>query len=193
MKKNYLIICIVAFSILLTSCNVSTATVVTTMVPQIGQMRSICELAVMECHFNNVAKYYEEDAQGILLWKKDKQFWVEYSGTLNLGVDVSKVDMTVKDDVVTITLPPAQVLSSKVDENTLTNDSFIVANGSASIEAIDQVNALAEAQDKIEEQVSKNKTLLANAQQRAQFLLEDYVNNIGELMGVNYHIEWIYL
>lgn len=192
MKRNYLIICIIAFSILLTSCNVSTASVIT-MVPQIGQMRAICELAVMDCHFNNVAKYYEEDAEGMLLWKKDKQFWVEYSGTLKLGVDVSKVELTVVDDIVTITLPKAEVLSSHVDESSLTEESFIVATGSADIQAIDQVRALADAQLKIEAQVAENQTLLANAQLRTQNLLEDYVNNVGEIMGVNYQINWVYL
>lgn len=162
-------------------------------VPQIGQMRSICELAVMECYYNNVAKYYEEDAEGMLFWKKDKQFWIEYSGRIKIGVDVSLVSFTIKEDILTITLPPAKVLSSSVDETTFTSESFIIANNSATIDASDQVSALAEAQVKIEQEISSNRTLLASAQQRAQYLLEDYVNNIAELMGTTYQIEWVYL
>lgn len=192
MKKFTLIILAITVSAFLVACNIQPASIVT-MTPQIGQMRSICELAVMECHFNNVAKYYEEDASGMLLWKKDKQFWIEYSGTINLGVDVSLLDVTVNNDVVTITIPPAKVLSSYVDEDTLNEESFIIATDSATVGVYDQVTALAESQINIENQFSENKSLLANAQQRVQFLLEDYINNIGELIGVNYHIEWIYL
>lgn len=193
MKKFSLLICAVTLSMsaLLTSCNSSQD--IGPIVPQIGQIRSICELAVTETYYNNVAKYFEEDASGILFWKKDKQFWIEYSGRVKIGVDVSQVSLSIKDDVVTITMPPATVLSSSVDETTFTSASFIVANNSATVDASDQVSALAEAQSRIETEFSENNSLLASAQQRAQYLLEDYVNNIGELVGVNYKIEWVYL
>lgn len=188
--KKLLIICAMVTTLLVSCNSVDEAIVIT---PQIGQIRSICELAVMDCYYNNVAKYYEEDATGMLFWKKDKQFWIEYSGRMKLGVDISLVSFTIKDDVVTITLPPAKVLSSFIDETTFTSDSFIIADKSATIDATDQVAALAIAQEKIEAEISSNHSLLASAQQRTQYLLEDYVNNIGELMGINYHIEWVYL
>lgn len=191
MKKISLFVCAITMSVFLVSCNSSQN--IEPIVPQIGQIRSICELAVMETYYNNVAKYFEEDATGILFWKKDKQFWIEYSGRVKIGVDVAQVSFTIKDDVVTITLPPAKVLSSSVDETTFTSESFIIANNSATIEASDQVSALAEAQIRIENEINENYSLLASAQQRAQFLLEDYVNNIGELVGINYQIEWVYL
>ena len=44
-------------------------------IPQSSQMKSICELATMDCYYHNVAKYNEEDASGIWLWKKDRKFW----------------------------------------------------------------------------------------------------------------------
>ena len=37
----------------------------------ITQMKAICELATLECYYHNVAKYNEEDASGIWLWKKE--------------------------------------------------------------------------------------------------------------------------
>ena len=40
---------------------------------------------------------------------------------------------------------------------------------------------------------SNDTTLLANAQQRAQQLLEDYVNNIGDGVEKKYRIHWVYL
>lgn len=45
----------------------------------------------------------------------------------------------------------------------------------------------------MQEEASSDTVLLASAQQRAQKLLEDYVNNIGNCIGKTYKIEWIYL
>lgn len=96
-------------------------------------------------------------------------------------------------DIVTITIPQAQVLDCKVDETTLTEDSFIVAKGSAAVEAEHQTAAFQEAQARMQESASSDTALLANAQQRAQKSLEDYVHNIGDSMGKAYKIKWIYL
>lgn len=161
--------------------------------PQISQMKSICELATMKCYYHNVAKYLEEDASGMLWWTKDREFWIEYAGIVTIGIDTSKVKMKVQDDTVTITIPQAQVLGCKVDETTLTEDSFIVAKGSAAVEAEHQTAAFQEAQTRMQESASSDTALLANAQQRAQKLLEDYVHNIGDSMGKAYKIKWIYL
>ena len=163
------------------------------MAPQASQMKAICELATMECYYHNVAKYLEEDASGVLLWKKDREFWVEYTGTVTIGIDTSLVNIEVDGENVTITIPPAKVLSCKVDDKTLTEDSFIVAKDSAAVEAEHQTEAFTEAQAKMQEAASSDTVLLANAQQRAQELLEDYVNNIGDCVGKTYKIKWIYL
>ena len=161
--------------------------------PQVSQMKSICELATMDCYYHNVAKYTENDASGILWWKKDRKFWIEYAGIVTLGIDAQLVNMEVDGENVTITIPPAKVLGCKVDDKTLTEDSFIIAKNSAKVEAEHQTEAFKQAQANMEEKASNDIYLLANAQQRAQKLLEDYVNNIGNLMGKEYQIKWVYL
>lgn len=159
--------------------------------PEESQMKAICELAVMKCYYHNVAKYTEEDAEGILWWKKDKKFWIEYSGVVTLGVDVSQVTIDIQDTEVTITLPEAKVFECKVDSDSLTKDSFIVAKGSASIDAADEVAALKIAQDQLKEIAANDRTLLANARQQVQNLLEDYISNIGNAVGKEYSIKWV--
>ncbi|MGN0437100.1 MAG: DUF4230 domain-containing protein [Lachnospiraceae bacterium] len=160
--------------------------------PEITQMRAICELATMECYYHNVAKYYEEDAAGFWIFKKDKKFWVEYSGTVTLGIDANKLNFKIKDDVVEITMPEAVVLATNVDENSITEDSFIVDGKSAKITAEDQRKAFADAQQNMAETASKDTMLLSNAQQRAQLLIEEYIENIGSITGVEYKIKWVY-
>lgn len=163
------------------------------MEPEVSQMKAICELAVMDCYYHNVAKFEEEDAEGFLFWKKDKKFWIEYSGVVTLGIDVSQVEVEVTETQVTITMPPAEVQSCRVDSSSLTEESFIVADGSASIDAEDEVAAFDAAQTALEDTASRDSVLLANAQQRAQSLLEDYIKNVGNMVGKEYSIQWIYL
>ncbi len=160
------------------------------MEPQISQMKSICELAVMDCYYHNVAKYEEEDASGFLLWKKDKHFWIEYNGIVALGIDASLVSMEIAEDTVTITIPEAKVLDCTVDSASLTEESFIVDKKSAEVDAEDERYAFAEAQSRMEESAAGDRILLSNAQQRAKTLLENYVKNIGNAIGKTYSIQW---
>lgn len=161
--------------------------------PQVSQMKAIFELAVMECYYHNVAKYSEEDAAGIWWWKKDKKFWIEYSGVITLGIDVSRVNIEVEDSLVTISIPEAEIQGARVDSSSLSRDSFIVDKDSADIDAEDEIYAFGEAQMQLEEAASNDKALLAEAQQRAKILLEDYVTNIGAAVGKEYTVDWIYL
>lgn len=50
------------------------------MEPQLSQMKTISEWATMECYYHNVAEYYQKNASGYLLWKKDKNFWTVMMG-----------------------------------------------------------------------------------------------------------------
>ena len=188
--KKYLSVILI---IMMCFSSVSCAKEIKNIAPETSQMKSICELAVMECYYHNVAKYKEENATGMLLWKKDRHFWMEYAGVVTIGIDATQLSIEVEDENVTITIPPAKVLGCKVDETTLTEDSFIVAKNSAKVEAEHQTEAFKSAKDKLESEAKSNFTLLAAAQQRVQKLLEDYVTNIGNSVGKTYKIKWIYL
>ena len=192
MKKLMCILISAVLTLSLAACS-DTEPAPVDMEPQTSQMKAICELAVMDCYYHNVAKYELKDAEGFLWWTKDKNFWIEYSGVVTIGIDVSRVTVEVDGTKVTISIPAAEVLSCTVDSSSLTEDSFIVAQDSAAIEAEDEVYAFADAQAKLEETASQDTALLVSAQQQAQQLLEDYITNIGKATGKSYSIEWIYL
>ena len=194
MKRIIAILLLIASLLALCACG-DASVLPATEEPQITQMRTICELATMDCYYHNVAKYYEKDAEkGILgLGKKDKKFWVEYSGEVTIGLDATLVALQVSGDQVTITIPPAKVLGAKVYSDSLTTDSYIIDKDSADITAEDQTRVFENAQADMLAQASNDHLLLFNAQQRAQMLLEDYVTNIGNAIGVTYQINWIYL
>ena len=96
--KKFIALLLTAFLIIsFTACGESSENKKITE-PKVSQMKSICELAVMDCYYHNVAKYNEKNASGWWLWTQDKEFWIEYSGIVTLGVDVSLVSMEIDGD-----------------------------------------------------------------------------------------------
>lgn len=186
-NKFYFAVCLL---VLCLSCAACEKQEDTAKEPELSQMRTICELATMECYYHNVAKYYEEDAEGFLFFKKDKNFWIEYSGVVTLGIDATKLDFEIDGDVVEITMPEAKVMDCKVDPDSLNENSFIIADKSASVKAEDQQKAFEEAQSNMLQVASEDDVLLSSAQQRAQCLIEEYVENVGEVTGIDYQIKW---
>ena len=60
------------------------------------------------------------------------------------------------------------------------------------ITAEDQTDAIAEANEQIRQSFAENETLLTHAQERAKLLIENYIEQLGTLSGVEYQINWIY-
>ena len=158
--------------------------------PEFTQMKNIAELAVMECYYHNVAKYYDPASKR---FQKDKHFWVEYSGVVKYGIDAELVEISADGDTVTISIPPAKVLSSQIDHTKLNQDCYIVDKDSAKITVEDEIKAFAQAEEEFLENTAKDEVMLSNAQQRVELLLEEYVRNIGKLFEKNYTIQWIHL
>lgn len=194
MKKQIVILNIIFAMLICTSCGQQKGEdELKNKKPEASQMKTICELATMECYYHNVAKYEKKNAEGVWFWAKDRRFWVKYSGIVTIGIDASQLQMSVDDDVVTISIPEAKVLSSKVDPDSLNKDSFYIDADSADVDADSQTEAYKQAEKKMTQKASNDAALLSNAQQKAQSLLENYVNNIGSKIGKDYKIEWEYL
>ena len=71
-------------------------------VPEEAQLKSICQLSVLEGYFHNVYKYNQENAEKFLWMSKNKRFWLEYTGIAKYGIDASQVSMEVEGQDITI-------------------------------------------------------------------------------------------
>ena len=91
---------------------------------ELQQIKSIGEFAVLECYYHNVAK--SDTTKKVLWWNTDRRLWIEYTGIVKAGVDVEKIDMKMDGNTLTISLPKAEILSCKVDKDSLTEDSYVV-------------------------------------------------------------------
>ena len=81
---------------------------------------------------------------------------------VEFGVDASKVKMEVDGTQVTISIPEAKVLNSKVDSSSLTKESYIVAKNSVEITWEDETAAFENAEEHLMETASNDSTLLDN-------------------------------
>lgn len=190
-KQSVAAACVTALLLLTTACGKAEAPVLP--VPQEGQMKAICQLAVLECEYHNLAKFEQKDASKFLWMIKDKRFWVEYSATAVLGINADQVSMELQGDVVNITLPKAQVLDCKVNGDSLSPDSYIVDKASAPVTAEDEVYAFQEAQDGLQKTVEADNNMMNLAQKRAEELLRNYVNSLAKATGTEYQVEFHYI
>lgn len=81
-----------------------------------SETSEISELASAEFIFTNAAKFTDtKGILGIFDWMTEKSFIQRWDGTIKAGVDLSGLRADVDDTVITITLPPAKILSYEID------------------------------------------------------------------------------
>ena len=190
-KQSVAAACVTALLLLTTACGKAEEPALP--LPQEEQVKTICQLAVLECEYHNLAKFEQKDASKFLWMIKDKRFWVEYSATAVLGINADQVSMELQGDVVNITLPKAQVLDCKVNGDSLSPDSYIVDKASAPVTAEDEVYAFQEAQDGLQKTVEADNNMMNLAQKRAEELLRNYVNSLAKATGTEYQVEFHYI
>ena len=195
MKKIAILLSLVLIVCMISGCSQKNSQ--TTNEPDITQIRSICNLATLECYYHNVAKSEKTAGSGLsYIGEVDRKFWIEYTGIAKIGIDMSKVDMKIEGDKVTVFMPNAKLLSIDISESDLNEGSYIASGDSwfnkNKITAEDQTSAINNAQSKMAESVKNNSSLLLSAQSRAQELIENYIVQLGEISGIQYKIVWEY-
>ena len=191
-KQSAAAACVTALLLLTTACGKAEEPALP--LPQEEQVKTICQLAVLECEYHNLAKYQDGQKVERFLWMtKGKRFWVEYSATAVLGINADQVSMKLQGDVVSITLPRARVLNCKVNGDSLSKDSYIVDKDSAPVTAEDEVRAFKDAQDSLQQTVEADGDMLDLAQTRVEDLLRNYVNSLAKATGTEYQVEFHYI
>lgn len=163
--------------------------------PDLSQIRSICELATLECYYHNVAKSVKTKGEGLShLGERERVFWIEYSGVAKFGVNISKVNMETAGERIVITIPKAELLG--LSKYSFTEDSYISSDDGMlnknPITAENQTEAIAIAEENIKQLFAEDNAMLARAQDNAKKLIENYIKQLGQISEVDYQIEWRY-
>ena len=170
-----------------------------------SSVNTICELATLRSFYHNVAMYEKEPDGGnkfvndVLLWPFGgytkigyKQFWLEYSGIVETGIDASKIKINGPDanGLVEVYVPEAKVFSVYADEASLTEP--LSENGwFTTISGKEKTEAFATAQAAMKQEAENDQSLLGRSRENAKLLLERYIVNTGKQMGANYTVKWI--
>lgn len=161
--------------------------------PDFSSIKSVCELSTLKCYYHNVATY-EKNAHGLLkvFGSGYKKIWIEYSGIVNLGIDINKVDISEPDtnNVITIKIPDAEVQSTSLDKSTL-SEPLTDKGVFTKITSEEKTEALSSAQQNMKETAQKDTSLLAQAKEHAKLILQGYINNLGEEFNEEYTIKWV--
>ena len=154
-------------------------------------IQAIAELTTTECYYHNVAKL-SHDADNFT-GMGYKKMWLEYAGTVDMGIDASKVKISGPDadGVVTIEIPQATVLGEPdVDENSIT-EPLTETGWMTEITPAEKAQMFSDAQKNMKEAAQNDSALLYQAKTRAQEILEQYVKNMGEQLGQTYTVKFV--
>ncbi len=165
-----------------------------TTVPELGRIKQICELVTVECTYHNVAKSTKSPGTGLEHFGEiERKFWIEYTATAEISYDANKILMERDGTEITITLPRPKV-SCKVDPESWNENSYVISQDQLfqknPITAADQTNTINLAQAEMIQQIRGNSSLMNTAKLQAQELIKNYIDQIGEFTGVQYHITW---
>lgn len=193
MKKIVIIILLLSlFS--LTGCKKSDEKI---LAENIKKMHLTGNLVTYQAYYHNVVEYDKKAGTGIThLFEEDRKLFAEYTGTIKLGINLSKVKVKVSSNEINVFIPKASVIgSANVDKDDFKPENFIESREGINknpITADDITAAFDKAQIEMVENASQDEELLSKAQQRAKIIIEE---NIIQLSGLNqrsYNINWKY-
>lgn len=165
---------------LLSSCKKNTPKL------NVEELKNICEIAVLECYYHNLAKIHK-DADG--LFASDSTMWIDYTSTVKVGFDVSKIKITINDNTVKIELPEAKALEEpKIDEKSITTVTSKKAAEKISTEK--KLSAIEDAKKAIIDELNQNSNIKKTAENRLKRILKNYIEQIGVFSGISYEVEW---
>lgn len=170
-----------------------------------SSISTICKLATLKSFYHNVAVYEETPDGGnkfvnnILFWPFGnytkvgyKQFWLEYTGIVETGIDAGQIQITGPNTngIVDVYIPNAEIIDVYADEKSIT-EPLSESGWFTSISSKEKMQAFATAQSSMRQEAENDQTLLKRAKENAKILLERYFINVGNEMGINLSVNWI--
>lgn len=151
-------------------------------------IKAISELTSLQCRYHNIAVH---EVEGGFLGAKKENVWFEYDVIVKYGIDVDKmkIEQPTKDGIVRIYMPPARIFNADRVNDTIKKPVHDVGmfNKLTSAEEWDIITDATEdfKKDAITQRV------INTAYKGAKDIIEQYVINVGNLLGEDYRVEWV--
>lgn len=195
---KYLLLFSVLVSMLLTGCGAAEPEVTEALppiLPQESEIGEICELSTLDIYLHNVAKAKKK--LNLLVTETESEVWVEFYGNVKVGIKGNEVEMKVdaESGEVVVTMPEPVVLSVRVDEKTLTEDSFYIGDKGLfkpDITPEDIAEALGDSEQEMKQEVENDAAVMNQAKKKAEDTIEKYIENMNMVMGTDYRVTFQY-
>ena len=206
-EKTYsAVICVIC---LITVCilffPISKKHTVTTDYSEYSSIEAICEYATLRCFYHNTIAQVSKPSgttkllNDVLFWPFSdltktgfKQYWQEYDGIIEVGIDASKIQINEPDanGVISIFVPDATILNVNADPDSFSKP--ITEQGLfTTITPNEKIEAYAKAQSTMQEEAENDSKILKKAKENAKLLLKQFIINICKEMNIDYSIKWI--
>ena len=195
MKKTSILIISILIIICLAGCT-KTKTELTT--ENIKKLELTGNLVTYQAYYHNVIEYKKPVQSGIThILEKERRLFAEYTGTIKLGINLSKVKIEVNGNDINVFIPKAKIIGEpNVDKDDFDAKNFIESKdswiNSNPITADDSTSAFDKAQKEIKEAAMKDEELLSQAQQRAKILIEEKIIQLNDINKNKQNITWEY-
>ncbi len=148
----------------------------------------ISELTTIECRYHNVAV---RDNEGNILGVGKQYVWFEYDVIISVGIDVNEVQIQepTHDGLVKIYLPPAKILEAKADKSTISKP-VCELGAFTKLTADEELQIINEGTKKLKDD-AKTQEIIYQAHNSAKDTIEQYVVNMGKLIGKEYTVDWL--
>ncbi len=163
--------------------------------PDFSEVTKIGELATLRCFYHNVAEY-EKQPDGLfkygLFQVGYKKFWIEYTGTVEMGIDISKVKIGQADEkgIVRVYIPEVEKFRVNQDSTSL-QEPVYETGVFTSITTEEKTTALSKAQENMEATAKTDQSMLQRARENAKTLIEQYIINVGVNLRQEYDVAWV--
>ncbi len=188
MKKVSKYIVILSMIIMLSACDNKNET----LSENIKKLELTGNLVTYEAYFHNVLETTKDSDS---IFKKDRKLFAEYTGTIKLGIDLSKVKIDVQGNTINVLIPKAKIIGEpNVDESDFKKEKFIESEDGFLIKnpitGDDISKAFDDAQNEMKKSAESDEQLLSTAQTRAKIIIEESVNQFAGISSKDYTINW---
>lgn len=188
MKKVSKYIVILSMIIMLSACDNKNET----LSENIKKLELTGNLVTYEAYFHNVLETTKDSDS---IFKKDRKLFAEYTGTIKLGIDLSKVKIDVQGNTINVLIPKAKIIGEpNVDESDFKKEKFIESEDGFLIKnpitGDDISKAFDDAQNEMKKSAESDEQLLSTAQTRAKIIIEESINQFAGISSKDYTINW---
>ena len=195
MKKYFICVLLVMIIFFISGCNNSKNELTT---ESIKKLELTGNLVTYQAYYHNVIEYDKPVGAGIThLLEKERKLFAEYTGTIRLGINLSKVKIEMKKNSINVFIPKAKIIGEpNVNKDDFDANNFIESKdswiNSNPITADDSASAFDKAQKEMKEIAMNDEELLSQTQQRAKILIEEKIIQLSGLNRKDLNIMWEY-